>query len=51
MSNILSVIKSMSDKFKSCLAECKQLNTTGLLRQTGATADKMLYNHAMQMVL
>lgn len=41
----------MNDKFRSCLAECKQLNSAGLLRQTGATADKILYNHAIQMVI
>lgn len=41
----------MNDKFRSCLAECKQLNSAGLLRQAGATADKILYNHAIQMVI
>jgi len=40
----------MNEKFKSCLTECKQLNSVGLLRQTGATADKILYNHAIHMV-
>lgn len=40
----------MNEKFRACLAECKQLNSAGLLRQTGATADKILYNHAIQMV-
>lgn len=40
----------MNEKFKSCLTECKQLNSAGLLRQTGATADKILYNHAIHMV-
>lgn len=41
----------MNEKFRACLAECKQLNSAGLLRQTGATADKILYNHAIQMVI
>lgn len=41
----------MNDKFRSCLTECKQLNSAGLLRQSGATADKILYNHAIQMVI
>lgn len=40
----------MNEKFRTCLAECKQLNSAGLLHQTGATADKILYNHAIQMV-
>lgn len=40
----------MNEKFRTCLTECKQLNSAGLLHQTGATADKILYNHAIQMV-
>lgn len=40
----------MNEKFRTCLTECKQLNSVGLLHQTGATADKILYNHAIQMV-
>lgn len=43
----------MNAKFRSTLSECKQLNTTGLLSKVGTTnitADKLLYNHAIQMV-
>ncbi|XP_024941837.1 serine/threonine-protein kinase unc-51 [Cephus cinctus] len=47
--NVKEVVGTMNNKFKACLAECKQLNSAGLLRQTGATADKILYNHAIQM--
>ena len=46
----ISVVNTMNEKFRTCLAECKQLNSAGLLHQTGATADKILYNHAIQMV-
>ncbi|XP_034943488.1 serine/threonine-protein kinase unc-51 [Chelonus insularis] len=46
---VKEVVNTMNEKFRSCLAECKQLNSAGLLRQTGATADKILYNHAIQM--
>ncbi|XP_012255095.2 serine/threonine-protein kinase unc-51 isoform X1 [Athalia rosae] len=47
--SVKEVVSVMNDKFRSCLAECKQLNSAGLLRQAGATADKILYNHAIQM--
>ncbi|KAL0114973.1 hypothetical protein PUN28_010502 [Cardiocondyla obscurior] len=46
---VKEVVSTMNEKFKSCLTECKQLNSVGLLRQTGATADKILYNHAIHM--
>ncbi|XP_066595894.1 serine/threonine-protein kinase unc-51 [Prorops nasuta] len=46
--NVKEVVSTMNEKFRVCLTECKQLNTAGLLRQTGATADKILYNHAIQ---
>lgn len=46
----ISVVNTMNEKFRTCLSECKQLNSAGLLHQTGATADKILYNHAIQMV-
>ena len=46
-----AVVNTMNEKFRNCLAECKQLNSAGLLRQTGATADKILYNHAIEMVI
>ncbi|XP_058803342.1 serine/threonine-protein kinase ULK2 isoform X3 [Phymastichus coffea] len=48
-SRVKQVVSAMNEKFRSCLTECKQLNSAGLLRQTGATADKILYNHAIQM--
>ncbi|XP_014231432.1 serine/threonine-protein kinase ULK2 [Trichogramma pretiosum] len=47
--SVKEVINTMNEKFKECLNECKSLNTSGLLRQSGATADKILYNHAIQM--
>ncbi|XP_011153997.1 serine/threonine-protein kinase ULK2 [Harpegnathos saltator] len=47
--SVKEVVSTMNEKFRSCLTECKQLNSAGLLRQTGATADKILYNHAIQM--
>ncbi|XP_012286167.1 serine/threonine-protein kinase ULK2 isoform X2 [Orussus abietinus] len=47
--SVKDVVSTMNDKFRSCLTECKQLNSAGLLRQTGSTADKILYNHAIQM--
>ncbi|KAI4503876.1 hypothetical protein M0802_001279 [Mischocyttarus mexicanus] len=47
--SVKEVVSTMNEKFKSCLTECKQLNSAGLLRQPGATADKILYNHAIQM--
>ncbi|XP_003424105.1 serine/threonine-protein kinase ULK2 isoform X1 [Nasonia vitripennis] len=47
--SVKEVVNTMNEKFRACLAECKQLNSAGLLRQTGATADKILYNHAIQM--
>ncbi|XP_043282720.1 serine/threonine-protein kinase ULK2 isoform X2 [Venturia canescens] len=47
--SVKEVVSTMNDKYRACLAECKQLNSAGLLRQTGATADKILYNHAIQM--
>ncbi|XP_011311966.1 serine/threonine-protein kinase unc-51 [Fopius arisanus] len=47
--SVKEVVSTMNDKFRSCLAECKQLNSAGLLRQTLSTADKILYNHAIQM--
>lgn len=47
----------MNQKFRQCLADCKQLNTPGLLQKAGVdpastniAADKILYNHAIQMV-
>ncbi|XP_076232610.1 serine/threonine-protein kinase unc-51-like protein Atg1 isoform X2 [Calliopsis andreniformis] len=47
--SVKEVVNTMNEKFRTCLAECKQLNSAGLLQQTGATADKILYNHAIDM--
>lgn len=47
--SVKEVVNTMNEKFRTCLSECKQLNSAGLLHQTGATADKILYNHAIQM--
>lgn len=47
--NVKEVVSTMNEKYRSCLTECKQLDSPGLLWQTGATADKILYNHAIQM--
>ncbi|XP_076675111.1 serine/threonine-protein kinase unc-51-like protein Atg1 isoform X3 [Andrena cerasifolii] len=47
--DLVPVVNTMNEKFRTCLTECKQLNSAGLLHQTGATADKILYNHAIQM--
>lgn len=42
----------MNSKFRKCLNECKLLNTNspGLTQNASATADKILYNHAIAMV-
>ncbi|XP_019880986.1 serine/threonine-protein kinase ULK2 isoform X2 [Aethina tumida] len=51
-SSVKNVISTMNTKFRSTLHECKQLNSTGLLNKLGSTnitAEKILYNHAIQM--
>lgn len=50
---IFAVVSTLNTKFRSTLAECKQLNSAGLLAKVGSTnitADKILYNHAIEMV-
>ncbi|GFG29073.1 hypothetical protein Cfor_09476 [Coptotermes formosanus] len=54
--SVKSVVSVLNAKFRQCLSECKQLNTPGLLQKAGVdpgstniTADKILYNHAIQM--
>ncbi|XP_069694991.1 serine/threonine-protein kinase unc-51 isoform X1 [Periplaneta americana] len=54
--SVKSVVGVLNSKFRQCLSECKQLNTPGLLQKAGVdpgstniTADKILYNHAIQM--
>jgi len=53
---VKSVVSVLNAKFRKCLSDCKQLNTPGLLQKAGVdpgstniTADKILYNHAIQM--
>uniref|UniRef100_A0A6P7HA69 Serine/threonine-protein kinase ULK2 isoform X2 n=1 Tax=Diabrotica virgifera virgifera TaxID=50390 RepID=A0A6P7HA69_DIAVI len=51
-STVKTVLSTMNAKFKSTLQECKQLNSTGLLNKVGGsgiTADKIIYNYAIQM--
>jgi hypothetical protein len=50
-------VSVLNAKFRQCLSDCKQLNTPGLLQKAGVdpgstniTADRILYNHAIQMV-
>ncbi|XP_063222174.1 serine/threonine-protein kinase unc-51 isoform X2 [Bacillus rossius redtenbacheri] len=52
--SVKSVVAQLNSKFRQCLAECKQLNTPGLLQKAGVdpsttniTADRLLYNHAI----
>jgi hypothetical protein len=48
-----SVLSTMNQKYRSTLIESKRLNATGLLQKANAnniTADKILYDHAIQMV-
>ncbi|XP_014212330.1 serine/threonine-protein kinase ULK2 isoform X2 [Copidosoma floridanum] len=47
--SVKEVLHKMNEKFKTCLSECKQLNSAGLLNQTPASADKLLYNYAIEM--
>ncbi|KDQ97270.1 serine/threonine-protein kinase unc-51 [Zootermopsis nevadensis] len=54
--SVKSVVSVLNAKFRQCLSDCKQLNTPGLLQRAGVdpgstniTADKILYNHAIQM--
>ncbi|XP_066140062.1 serine/threonine-protein kinase unc-51 isoform X1 [Euwallacea fornicatus] len=49
---VKNVVSSLNSKFRSTLVECKQLNSSGLLNKIGTTdvtADKIIYNHAIQM--
>ncbi|CAH1100041.1 unnamed protein product [Psylliodes chrysocephalus] len=51
-STVKTVVSSMNTKFRTTLQECKQLNSSGLLNKVGSlsiTADKIIYNHAIQM--
>ncbi|KAH1025503.1 hypothetical protein HUJ05_010219 [Dendroctonus ponderosae] len=47
-----SMVSTLNTKFRSTLMDCKQLNNSGLLNKIGTTditADKIIYNHAIQM--
>ncbi|KAL1494404.1 hypothetical protein ABEB36_010007 [Hypothenemus hampei] len=49
---VKNVVTTLNSKFKNTLMECKQLNSAGLLNKIGTidfTADKIIYNHAIQM--
>lgn len=48
-SSVKTVVGVLNTKFRQCLSECKQLNSPGLLQNASATADKILYNHAIHM--
>jgi len=49
-------VSKLNEKFHYCLATCKQLNMPGLLQRAGVdpntsiTADRILYNYAIEMV-
>ncbi|KAL0272584.1 UNVERIFIED_CONTAM: hypothetical protein PYX00_005503 [Menopon gallinae] len=51
--SVKSVVSMMHNKFRQCLTDCKALNAPSLLSRTdldtSITADKILYNHAIQM--
>uniref|UniRef100_A0A0K8T064 Protein kinase domain-containing protein n=1 Tax=Lygus hesperus TaxID=30085 RepID=A0A0K8T064_LYGHE len=47
--SVKNVVGVLNSKFRQCLADCKQLNSPGLLQNASATADKILYNHAIHM--
>ncbi|XP_017771399.1 PREDICTED: serine/threonine-protein kinase unc-51 isoform X2 [Nicrophorus vespilloides] len=50
-STVKTVMTALNTKFRSTLAECKQLNSIGLLSKVGSAnvaADNILYNHAIQ---
>lgn len=49
----LAVLSTMNSKYRTTLNESKKLNSSGLLQKATAnhiTADKLLYEHAIQMV-
>lgn len=49
---VKNVLSMMHSRYRSTLCESKKLNGTGLLQRAGAsniTADKILYDHAIQM--
>lgn len=51
---LTSVLSTMNSKYRTTLSESKKLNASGLLQKATAnhiTADKILYDHAIQMVI
>ena len=47
----VAVMSSLNSKFRTTLAECKQMNSTELMAKVAdITADKLLYDHAVQIV-
>ncbi|XP_014270312.1 serine/threonine-protein kinase unc-51 isoform X2 [Halyomorpha halys] len=48
-SSVKTVVGVMNTKFRQCLLECKKMNSPSLLQNASATADKILYNHAINM--
>lgn len=51
---LFTVVTELNEKFKTTLGECKKLNSAGLLSKMASitvAADKLLYNHAIQMVI
>jgi hypothetical protein len=52
----VTVVSKLNEKFHYCLTTCKQLNMPGLLQRAGIdpntsiTADRILYNYAIEMV-
>jgi serine/threonine-protein kinase ULK/ATG1 len=48
-SKVKNVMSSLNSKFRTTLVECKQLNSPEVMeRVTNITADKLLYEHAVQ---
>ncbi|XP_008197237.1 serine/threonine-protein kinase unc-51 isoform X2 [Tribolium castaneum] len=48
-SKVKNVMSSLNSRFRSTLAECKQLNSPELMAKVAdITADKLLYDHAVQ---
>ncbi|XP_065208880.1 serine/threonine-protein kinase ULK2-like isoform X2 [Planococcus citri] len=47
--NVKKVVKQLNEKFHKCLEDCKKLNTPSVLEKVSATAEKILYNYAIEM--
>ncbi|XP_039292868.1 serine/threonine-protein kinase unc-51 isoform X2 [Nilaparvata lugens] len=47
--SVKNVVTQLNARFRQCLGDCKQLNSPVLLQNASATADKILYNHAIHM--